>query len=81
MTHPLFELLQRLDESHIYYALWRHREESILVSLTLVGERIEIDVFEGGHMEASRFMGKEDVLGGQSSGCLPFHAYISATNC
>jgi len=65
MTHPLFELLKRLDEAHIYYALSRHREDTILVSLTLVGERVEIDVFYDGHMEASRFIGTEDILGGQ----------------
>jgi hypothetical protein len=29
-----------------------------------VGERTEIDVFEDGHMEVSRFPGTEDVLGG-----------------
>jgi hypothetical protein len=65
MPHPLFELLQHLDEAHIYYALSRHREDTILVSITLVGERVEIDVFDDGHMEASRFMGTEEVLGGQ----------------
>jgi hypothetical protein len=65
MPHPLFELLQHLDEAHIYYALSRHREDTTLVSITLVGERVEIDVFDDGHMEASRFMGTEEVLGGQ----------------
>ncbi len=28
---------------------------------TLVGERIEIDVFEDGHVEYGRFRGSEDV--------------------
>jgi hypothetical protein len=32
--------------------------------LTLVGERVEVDVFEDGDMEVSRFTGNEDIVGG-----------------
>jgi hypothetical protein len=35
-----------------------------MVSLTLVGERVEIDVFDDGRMEVSRFPGHEDIVGG-----------------
>jgi hypothetical protein len=63
-THPLFELLQRLDAGRYHYTLSRHRSDTVLVSVTFVGERTEIDVFEDGHMEVSRFLGTEDVLGG-----------------
>lgn len=38
-----------------------------MVTVTLVGERIEIDVFEDGHIEYSRFRGNEDVEDGVSS--------------
>ena len=37
----------------------------MLVTLTVVGERIEIDVFEDGHMDVSRFKGNEDIIGGE----------------
>ena len=63
-SHPLFDLLRRLDAGRHHYTLGRHRPDSILVTVTLVGERMEIDVFEDGHMEVSRFLGKEDILGG-----------------
>lgn len=63
-THSLFQLLQRLDAGRYHYTLSRHRPDSVLVTVTFVGERTEIDVFEGGHMEVSRFLGTEDVLGG-----------------
>jgi hypothetical protein len=56
--------LQRLENAKIHFTLARHREGSVLVTLTLVGERVEIDVFEDGHMEVSRFPGREDVAGG-----------------
>lgn len=32
-----------------------------MITVTVVGERIEIDVFEDGHIEYSRFRGNEDV--------------------
>ena len=64
MAHPLFELLDKLDSARIRYALARYRPDSVLVALTLVGERVEVDVFEDGHMEVSRFPGSEDVVGG-----------------
>jgi hypothetical protein len=63
VPHALFHLLQDLEQAKIHFTLSRHREDSILVSLTLVGERVEIDVFEDGHMEVSRFRGSEDVVG------------------
>lgn len=64
MNHPLYALLSRLEATHIHFTLGRYRPDTVLVTLTLVGERVEIDVFEDGHMEVSRFKGKEDIVGG-----------------
>ena len=63
--HSLYKLLEKLDAGKWSYALSRHRRDSILVSVSFVGERVEIDVFDDGHMEVSRFIGREDVLGGK----------------
>jgi len=62
---PLFALLASLDDAGIFYTLGRHRSDTILVTLTVVGERIEIDVFDDGHMEVARFKGHEDIVGGR----------------
>ena len=64
MNHPLFVLLARLDEAKISYTLSRHRPETVQVLITIVGQRIEIDVFADGHMDVSRFVGNEDIEGG-----------------
>jgi len=64
MSHPLFDLLIRLDAAHLHYALSRHRPDSIMITITVVGERIEADVFGDGHIEISRFKGSEAVEGG-----------------
>jgi hypothetical protein len=63
MSHSLFDLLSQLESARICFNLGRHRPDSVLVSITLVGERIEVDVFEDGHMEVCRFVGNEDIVG------------------
>ncbi|WP_181156129.1 hypothetical protein [Burkholderia multivorans] len=40
------------------------RPDSILVSVAVVGQRVEIDVFDDGHMEVSRFVDNENIEGG-----------------
>jgi hypothetical protein len=65
MLHPLYRLLRSLEEARIHFTLARHREDTVLVTLTLVGERVEVDVFEDGHMEVSRFPGSEAIVGGE----------------
>ena len=64
-THPLYELLAQLDDARIHYSLSRNRLETVLVTITMVGQRVEVDVFDDGHMEVSRFLGHEDIEGGR----------------
>jgi hypothetical protein len=63
MSHPLFRLLLALDLAPLHYTLARDRHDTVRVNITLVGERMEVDVFEDGHIEVSRFLGSETVVG------------------
>ena len=63
MSHPLYSLLRELEEAKISFTLWRHREDSVLVTLALGGESVGVDVFADGRMEVST--GSEDVVGGE----------------
>jgi hypothetical protein len=65
MSHPLYGLLADLEAARIHFTLARDRDDTIRVNLTVVGERVEVDVFEDGHMEVSRFIGNEDIVGGR----------------
>jgi hypothetical protein len=65
MSHPLFELVSALERGRLRFTLQRHRSDTILVTFTLVGERVEVDVFDDGHMEVSRFKGNETICGGK----------------
>jgi hypothetical protein len=65
MSSTLFETVNLLERANIYYTLQRTRPDTICISATLIGERLEIDVFEDGHLEISRFKGDERVEGGK----------------
>jgi hypothetical protein len=58
----IYQLLEALDRRRLHYSISRHRNDTILISVTLVGKRIEIDVFEDNHIEYSVFTGDESVL-------------------
>lgn len=63
--HALYELLTELEAARLPFTLGRYRPDSVMVTVTVVGERIEVDVFDDGHMEVSRFTGDEAVVGGR----------------
>lgn len=61
MTAAIYRLLKTLDEAKVHYYLQRHRPDTIDVTITLVGKRIEVSVFDDDHIEVSQFLGTEDV--------------------
>ncbi|MGJ4952104.1 hypothetical protein [Bradyrhizobium sp. HKCCYLS20291] len=56
--------MRLLDELRLHFFIERTRPDSIRLSVTLVGERLEIEVFEDDHIEFSRFRGDESVESG-----------------
>nr|WP_314086610.1 hypothetical protein [uncultured Shinella sp.] len=61
MTAAIYRLLKTLDEAKVHYCLQRHRPDTIDVTITLVGKRVEVSVFDDDHIEVSQFLGTEDV--------------------
>lgn len=61
LSHALYRILGSLDEQRLWYRIDRHRADTVMITVTVVGERLEIDVFEDGHVEFSRFKGDEGV--------------------
>ncbi len=64
ISHPLYKILQDLDAAKIHYRLEKYREDTIMICLTVVGARIEIEVFNNGNIETSIFKGNEDIVSG-----------------
>jgi len=64
-THcVVFDTIRLLEKAHIAFDIKRTRSDALTVIAAVVGERIEIDVFEDDHIEISRFRGDESIEGG-----------------
>jgi hypothetical protein len=65
MASPVFEVCRTLDAGRIHYFIERERgTDCIRLTATLVGERVEIEIFDDDHIEISRFRGDESIEGG-----------------
>jgi hypothetical protein len=64
MASAVFDVAQMLDAARLHYFLERTRPDTIRFSIALVGERVEIDVFDDNHIEIARFRGDESIEGG-----------------
>lgn len=59
----IYEVLRMLDGARLHDVLERDRPDTITITVSIPGERIEIDVFEDEHIEFSRFRGDESIEG------------------
>jgi len=65
VSSAVFETIKMLEKAHLHFFIERTRPDSIRLNVTMVGQRVEIDVFEDDHLEVSRFRGDESVGGGR----------------
>ena len=61
MSSAVFRTIRMLEEARVHYFIERTRSDSLRLSVTMVGQRVEIDIFEDNHLEISRFFGDEKV--------------------
>lgn len=52
----LNDLLNKLEERHIFYRLSKIRSESIMIEVAVPGQRWEIEIMEDGTMEIEKFL-------------------------
>jgi len=65
MSCAVFETIRLLEKARIPFYIKRTRPDALTFTATIVGERLEIDIFEDDHIEISRFRGDESVEGGR----------------
>ena len=65
MSSAVFDTIRLLENAGLHFFIERTRPDTIRLSVTMVGERVEIDIFEDDHLEISRFRGDESVVGGK----------------
>jgi len=64
MSHPLYEILSKLDAAHIFYTLARYRDDYVTIHITVPGRRYEVEVTSAGEIVTACFSGNEDVNSG-----------------
>jgi hypothetical protein len=62
----LLKFLSRLEESHLHYAIGHARDEAIMVTVAVPGERWEVEFLVDGSVEVERFV-STGVLGDAGS--------------
>jgi hypothetical protein len=70
MKNDIFDrflgFLQNLDQQEISYSLAHHRDEAIMVSVALPGERWEVEFLNDGSVEIERFISQGEISGEES---------------
>jgi hypothetical protein len=59
----LTTFLKQLNQANIHYTLASHREDTIMVLLTVPGERWEIEFLGDGSVEVERFISNGEICG------------------
>lgn len=63
--YAVFDTIELLEKAHIPFNIKRSRSDALTIVAAIVGERIEIDVFEDDHVEITRFRSDESIEGGR----------------
>jgi len=61
--HKLTGFLKQLDQAHIHYVLASHREDAIMVLVSVPGERWEVEFLDDGSVEIERFTSSGEIGG------------------
>jgi hypothetical protein len=61
--HKLTTFLKQLEEAHIHYTLVCNREDTIIVLVTVPGERWEVEFVGDGSIEVERFLSNGEICG------------------
>ncbi len=64
MSHTLYQTISLLEKKNIHFFLFRDNTDSISISATLPGKRIEIYINEEGEVDFSVFRGNEEIFMG-----------------
>ncbi|MGK7874080.1 MAG: hypothetical protein AB4426_12430 [Xenococcaceae cyanobacterium] len=59
----LMNFLDYLEKSKISYTLDRNRDEAIMVTVVVPGERLEVEFLTDGSVEAERFISNGEIYG------------------
>ena len=59
----LTTFLKHLEVAHLHYTLASHRDDTIMVLVTVPGERWEVEFLDDGSIEVERFISNGEICG------------------
>jgi hypothetical protein len=65
MSHSIYDkllaFLNHLEQEKIHYSLAHHRDEAVIVTVTVPGERWEIEFLRDGSVDVEKFVSQGDM--------------------
>ncbi|NEP58838.1 MAG: hypothetical protein F6K31_17765, partial [Symploca sp. SIO2G7] len=61
--NKLVSFLQKLDQQGMSYTLGHHREEAVMVTVAVPGERWEVEFLSDGSVEVEKFISNGEIVG------------------
>ena len=55
--------LNQLEQQNINYQISHHRDEAVMITVSIVGERWEIEFLENGDIEVEKFISNGEIEG------------------
>ena len=62
----LVSFLQNLEQQKIFYTLAHHRDQAIMITVAVPGERWEIEFLSDGSVEVEKFISNGEIAGEES---------------
>ncbi len=63
LFNKFIAVLNQLQQQKIDYKISHHRDEAVMITVSLVGERWEIEFLENGDIEVEKFISNGEIKG------------------
>lgn len=62
-THPLYDLMRKLEDSKVYFTLKPIPPHIVVISIASWDDHLDIDVYDDGQIKVARFKGTDAFTG------------------
>lgn len=66
LFNKFLSFLNQLEQKKINYQIAHHREEAVMITVSIVGERWEIEFLDNGDIEVEKFISNGEIEGEES---------------
>ncbi|WP_017295123.1 hypothetical protein [Geminocystis herdmanii] len=66
LFNKFLTFLNELEQNKINYQIAHHRDEAVMITVSIVGERWEIEFLDNGDIEVEKFISNGEIQGEES---------------